>query len=606
MKSHFITAAAFFVASSSFASDILSESQIAQLNTITVTATRSAQTTDEALASVTVITRQQIEEMQASDLTDILRYVSGVEITRSGGPGQITSIFTRGTEGDHTLVLVDGMKINPGTLGSANISYLHPDNIERIEVVKGPRSALYGSEAIGGVIQIFTRQTGPAFTAHATTGSNNTKEAGFQTFHKTTQGSRLGFSLNNSSTDGFPALQSSDIKTGHDNLSLNATAAHTLGETEIKLNLIHNEGNTEYLAEDYSNYPTITIIKQDQDFTQQAINLDIDTQVSDRWLSRLKIGLFNDELDQNQSTDFARTRRTQLEWQNDYILGDHALTAGISLQREAIESLSFGTGFDETLDTHAIFLQDNIQIGQHSLVLAARVTDHETFGQHNTWETSYGYQATPDLNLYASIATAFRAPSASDLFGYGGNTSLQPETSKNYEVGAKYQINATNHVSAAAFYNQIDHLINFVETAPSSGIYQGQNIDKVLIQGIELGHSLSLDNLNWSTSVVIQSPHNEVTDTTLLRRAHRTLSSSVSYRVGQYRLGTDLIAQSSKKDTPSDVSGYGIINLTVSKQLNQTFTIEGKLLNLTDKEYEQVSGYNTQGRAGFVTLKAVL
>lgn len=596
MKSPIITAAALIAASHSFASETPYDSQTAHLNVITVTASRSAQTVDEALASVTVISRQQIEHMQASDLTDILRHASGVEIARSGGSGQITSIFTRGTESDHTLVLIDGMKMNPGTLGSANISYLNPDNIERIEIVKGPRSTLYGSEAIGGVIQIFTRQTGPAFSAHATAGSNQTKETGFQTFHKTTQGSRLGFSLNNSSTDGFPALQGSDIKTGHDNLSLNATAAHTLGDTEIKLNLIHNDGNTEYL--DF--FRTLV----DQDFIQQALNLDIDTQINDHWLSRIKLGIFSDKLDQNQSPDFAHTRRTQVDWQNNYYVGHHALTAGISLQREAVESLSFGTGFNETLDTHALFLQDNIQIGQHSLVLAARLTDHETFGQHNTWETSYGYQATADLNLYASIATAFRAPNASDLYGYGGNTSLQPETSKNYEVGAKYQINATNQITAAAFYNKVDNLITSVEIAPFT--YQGRNVNEVLIRGIELGHQLNLNNLSWNTSAIIQSPHDEVTDSTLLRRAHRTLNSSINYRVGKYRMGADLIAQSRKKDTPSDVSGYGVINLTMSKQLNPIFTIEGKLLNLTDKEYEQVSGYNTQGRAGFITLKAVL
>ena len=602
MNPYLIATASLCVASSTFAAQPTSQ----PFATLTVTATRTAQTVDETLASVTVITREQIARMQATDLADILRYASGVEIARSGGTGQIASIFTRGTESDHTLFLVDGMKINPGTLGSANISYIHPDNIERIEIVKGPRSTLYGSEAIGGVIQIFTRQTGPAFTAHATAGSNSTKKVGFQAFHKTQQGARLGFSLNNSSTDGFPALQGSTINTGHDNLSLNATAAHTLGNTEIKLNLIHSHGNTEYLAEDYSNYPTIAILKKDQDFTQQAINLDIDTLINDNWISRVKLGLFNDELEQNQSSDFARTQRTQLEWQNDYDVGNHALTAGVSLQREAIESLSFGTGFDETINTHAIFLQDNIQIGQHSLVLAARLTDHETSDQHTTWETSYGYQATPELNLYASIATAFRAPSASDLYGYGGNINLQPETAKNYEVGAKYQINATHHLSATAFYNQVDNLINFVETAPFSGIYQGENIDKVLIQGVELGHRFALNNLQWNTSIVIQSPHNEVTNSTLLRRAHRTLTSSVSYQVGKYRLGTDFIAQSRKKDTPADVSGYGVINLTVSKQLNPTFTIEGKLLNLTDKEYEQVSGYNTQGRAGFITLKATL
>ncbi|WP_293267037.1 TonB-dependent receptor [Neptunomonas sp.] len=604
MNPYFFATATICIASNAFAAQTDSSTTHKKFETLTVTATRTAQTADETLASVTIITREQIERMQATDLTDILRIVPGIEIVRSGGQGQLTSIFTRGTESDHTLVLIDGMKMNPGTLGSANISYIHPDNIERIEVVKGPRSTLYGSEAIGGVIQIFTRQKGPAFSARATIGSNSTKEAGIQTFHNTESGTKFGFSLNSSNTKGFPTYKRSSIDTGHDNMNARIFFAHNIGNTDIKASVLHSKGNTEYLAENYSNFPTISLEKQDQDFTQQALNLDINTQITDSWLSLLKFGLFNDELDQNQSSDFAHTKRTQLDWQHDYETGDHALTAGISIQREAIESLSFGSGFDETLDTAAIYLQDNIQIGLSRILLAARFTDHETFGDNTTWEASYGYQATPTLNLYASAATAFRAPSASDLYGYGGNINLQPETSKTYEIGAKYQLNPANHISAAVFYNQIEDLINFVEIAPFT--YQGRNIDKVLIQGVELSHQLVLDNWDWNTSVVIQSPHNEITDSTLLRRAHRTLNSSISYRVGKYRLGANLIAQSRKKDTPSDVAGYGIVNVSASKQITPTLTLEGKLLNLTDKEYEQVSGYNTQGRAGFVTLKMAL
>ncbi|MGY8869970.1 MAG: TonB-dependent receptor domain-containing protein [Pseudomonadales bacterium] len=594
MNPYLIATATLCAASNVFAAQPTSTTQ--PFDTLTVTATRTAQTVDETLASVTVITREQIERMQATDLSDILRFATGVEISRSGGQGQLTSIFTRGTESDHTLVLIDGMKINPGTLGSANISYIHPDSIERIEIVKGPRSTLYGSEAMGGVIQIFTRQKGPAFSAKATLGSNETKEAGIQAFHTSAQGSRFGFNINTSSTKGIPTLHTSEVNSGHDNVNARLTFAHTLNNTDVKFSLLHSNGNTEYL--DFTSAPV------DQDFTQLAINLDFDTQITDNWFSRIKLGLFNDKLDQNQSTDFAHTRRNQIEWQNDVDLADHALTAGISLQRETIESISFGSGFDKKLDTRAIYLQDNIQIGKHSLVLAARYTDHETFGNHTTWETSYGYQATPDLNLYASIATAFRAPNASDLYGFGGNLNLEPETSKNYEIGAKYQVDAHNHISAAAFYNTIDNLITTVEVAPFT--YEGRNVNEVLIKGIELGHQLSVNNLNWNTSIVIQSPHDEVADSTLLRRAHRTLSSSVNYRIGKYQLGADILAQSQKKDTPNDVDGYGLVNLTVSKQLNSSVTIQGKLTNVTDKEYEQVSRYNTQGRAGFITLKMAL
>lgn len=180
-----------------------------------VTATRQAERVDQTLAHVSVITREQIEKMQARDLAEVISHVAGVEVVRSGGAGQITFIFTRGTESDHTLVLVDGVKINLGTLGSANLSVIHPDIIGKIEVVKGPRSALYGSEAIGGVIHIFTRQSGPAFSGAVTVGTDSLQEVSVNGYTSLEQGTQVSWGAVKTEMVGFPTYRGVDYDSGH-------------------------------------------------------------------------------------------------------------------------------------------------------------------------------------------------------------------------------------------------------------------------------------------------------------------------------------------------------------------------------------------------------
>lgn len=576
--------------------------QTAALETLTVTASRIQQPAEAALASVTLITRQEIEASQASDLVQLFSQVPGLEIVRSGGPGQISSIFTRGTESDHTLVLLDGVKINPGTLGSANLGNLSLEMIERIEIVKGPHSTLYGSEALGGVIQIFTRKTGPVASFYTTLGEDSTRSGGVQLFHTNEQGTQLGLGVDYTETDGFPTLQNATIDSGFDRLSVNAQVTQPVGDnSQLSLSAQQHQGTAEYLGKDYSNYPAISLLAKDQDYLARNLSLAFESQLQPNWHTRFALGHFTDELEQNQSDDFANTQRTQFDWENQLSLGEHQLTTGLSWQQEAVESLSFGTGFDKSIDSQAIYLQDALNFGVHSLILAARYTHHEQFGGHTTWETRYGYQVNSDLSLYASAATGFRAPSASDLYGYGGNPNLNPETATNLEVGLKYQLDKANHLSAALFQNRIEDLINFVEVAPYT--YQGENIDKATIKGLELSHRLQQDNLSWTTAITLQSPKNRSTDTLLLRRAQRTLSSQLHYRTGRYTLGGEWLAQSRKKDTPANVNGYGIVNLTLARTLTPQLTLEAKVLNVGDKAYETVSGYNTQGRAAYLTLR---
>ena len=584
---------ATFVASTAVA-------DITTLDAVAVTATRQAERVDQTLANVSVITREQIEKMQARDLAEVISHVAGVEVVRSGGAGQITSIFTRGTESDHTLVLVDGVKINPGTLGSANLSVIHPDIIEKIEVVKGPRSALYGSEAIGGVIHIFTRQSGPAFSGAVTVGTDSLQEVSVNGYTTLEQGTQVSWGAVKTETGGFPTYRDADHDSGHDNLSFHLGARHTFNETDVNLSVQSRRGNTEYSAQDYSNFPDIALKPVDQDFTQHLISVSAENEVSERWVTRVQAGYFFDELIQNQSPDFVETERFQLDWENDFELDAHLLTAGVSLQEENIQSLSFGSGFDESITTKAIFLQDSIAFGAHSLLFAGRYTDHENFGTKATWEASYGYTFNEHLNVFASAATAFRAPSAPDLYGYGGNPDLKAEDARNIELGIKYRISSDQAVTATAFHNDIDNLVEFVEVEPF--VYQGRNVARARTQGVELTHEATWGAVSWQTSVALQSAKNRDTGARLLRRAQRSLTSRIYHDLGRLGYGFEFIAQSDKRDFGADIAGYGIVNATLRYQLAPAWVVEGKVLNLFDNDYEQVAGYNTQGFGGLVSI----
>lgn len=270
---------------------------------------------------------------------------------------------------------------------------------------------------------------------------------------------------------------------GMDNLSFHLGARHTFNETDVNLSVQSHRANTEYSARDYSNFPDVTLKLVDQDFTQHLISTSTENEVSERWMTRVQVGYFCDELIQKQFPNFVETERFQLDWENDVELDTYLLTAGVSLQEENIQSLSFCSGFDESIMIKAIFLQDSIAFGAHSLLFASRYTDHENFGTKATWEASYGYQLNEHLNVFASVA-AFRAPSALDPYGYGGNSDLKAEDARNMKLGIKYRTSPDQAVTAIAFHNGIDNLVEFVEVEPF--VYQGRNVARARTQGVEL------------------------------------------------------------------------------------------------------------------------
>lgn len=574
-----------------------------ELDPMVVTASRTEQGAFGALASSIVIDRDTIERTEPFDAVDLLGSHAGVDIGRNGGPGQPASIFIRGTDSNHALVMLDGVKINPGTIGGAPLQDIDPVLLDHIEVVKGPRSTLYGSEALGGVVNISTRRAtaeGTGWRGRLAAGSDATTRASLGVDHN--DGSlRVGLALAGTTTEGFPPQLGSTIDRGYDNATANVYAGATLGEHALELRHWQSRGNSEYL--DFSLAPV------DEDYEHRVTALQWDGPLAANWKSRLILSRVHSRLAQNQSSDFADTNRDTLDWQHTVALGGHhLLVGGLTVAREQTDALSFGTGYDETTDSREAYLEDRMRFGAHDLVLAARHTHHDSFGDHGTWSVAYGYAVDPATRFYASAGTAFRAPDSTDRFGFGGNPRLDPETARSLELGLKHRLGSGQTIRAALFHTDIDDLINFHDPDGFGGPLPGQNqnVDRARIRGIEAGYELRRGPWRVLLEAVAQDPKNRATGEPLARRARHSLSAEIAYSRGRYELGTEILAVGERRD--SDFSStvnapYAVVNVSAHWRLGRELTLGARIENLLDRDYVLADGFNSQSRALLVTLR---
>lgn len=560
---------------------------------IIVTATRTAQTVDETISPVIVISRENLETQTGAEIADILHHYAGIDIGRNGGPGQQTSIFIRGANSNHTLVMIDGININPD-IGNAPLQNIRLDMIERIEIIKGPRSTLYGSQAIGGVINIITRKAkeGSHYEVHASGGSFATSEYGFSAHNKSGD-SAAGITFNTSSSDGFPTLSTTTINRGYENMSVNLYGKRKLGNTHLEFTHNFSRGTTEYMA----GFPIVAPV--DQDFENSLTALSINNNPSTNWASKVKLSFIKDLIEQNQITSYVQTKRSVIDWQNDIQVNEsNLLTTGLSASHERATS---GTSFDEKIYYYALFIQDNFQSGDHHIVAGIRANKYETFGNHATYNLEYAYAINKNLRLNAAANSGFRAPSSTDRFGFGGNPDLSPEESANTEIGMQYKVNK-HQFSLNYFNNNIDNLIVYYDP---TGTFTGnmENIGKATIKGIEANYQYTSKNWAIGIDAINQDPRDKTNDSVLLRRTKEKYNLSLAHLGDNHRVQFNITHVGAREDFATTLDAYTLIGLSGQYKFTKNTSINGRIENLSDEEYEVAAGYLSPERSYYIGIK---
>jgi vitamin B12 transporter len=580
---------------------LLSGSLHAELGPIVVTGTKTEVPQARSAVPVEVITSEQIRNSAATDAADLIELYSNVDLARNGAYGKTTSIFIRGAESNHTLVLIDGVKMNPGTIGLAALQNISPDIIERIEIVKGPRSSLYGSDAIGGVINIITRKNidGAQLNIVAGVGEDNTTKTGASALYGNETIS-TGITVEQFDTDGIQITDASDEDSGYDNQTINAFFDFQMGRSDFRFSYWEAQGNTEYYS----------FGDLDQDFKNSVGSAVWDYALNGNISSHLRISTITDDIDQNQENflaefDFADTDRDEIEWKMDYQTDSNLIySLGILRSEETVNAQSFGTRIEEDTDTNAVYvlLQNQLENSSYDVVL--RQTDHEDFGNQTTWNIDYRYWVSAGTNLYIGGGEAFRAPDATDRFGSIGNPDLDPEKSKTIELGIEHRLTENSILSITYFENRIKDLIE-----PNATFTRMENIEKAKIKGVEINLQGQRERWQYAVSVLAQNPENTELDETLSRRAKSRVNAQLNYREDRWQAGGNLILVGKRDNSSFDsivLESYEIANIFTRYNFTPSFSLSAKIENLFDKDYETAADFNTKGRTAYAEFSYTL
>jgi vitamin B12 transporter len=564
---------------------------------IVVTATRTRTDSDELAVPVIVITRAEIERAMAGDVAELLAGHSGVEIARTGGPGQPASIFLSGTDSDHTTVLLDGVRINPGTLGGAALQNIQPASIERIEIIKGARSSLYGTDAIGGVVNIITRAgAASGASVYGSAGRYGTTVLAADVGGNLSDRLAAGGSLAYQRSDGFPPRRAASDPGDYNNTSANAQLRFAASDAlALRAQFWRAEGKSAY-----SDFGTAAA----ENFLDASYAVGADWSGAAGRGAHATLSRVTADVVQRGSADYDRTRRDTLDAQYGWrALGAHELTVGAVASSEHTASLSgsaFGFPTQYDAHTHALlaYAQDQMHSGANDLLLALGYTHHETFGSRGTGNIEYARTLGPGLRGTIAIGTAFHAPDSTDRFGFGGNRDLQPERSRQGRLGLRWMAGGGQELRLSASENRIDGLIQYVLIDPVNFIYQAQNVAQARIRGAEAEYRWHGGPWQLRGSYSIQDPRNLTTGEMLLRRARHYALASAVYETGRFSADTELQLAGPRVDFgPVDLGGYTLLNLGCRYELAPGWSAQLRVDNALDRRYELASGYNTPGRS---------
>lgn len=579
------------------------------LDQVVVTATRTARTQEQTLAAVTVIDRAEIQRLQPASVPDLLAGRAGVSLANNGGVGKSTSVFLRGTESDHVLVLIDGIRIGSATSGGASLQDIPLEQIERIEIVRGPFSSLYGSEALGGVIQIFTRKPQGAFApnASASIGSEDTQRFSAGIAGRSSDADAGGWYAINAAhqdTDGINAYRGTrnfdPDRDGYRNTSLTVQGGWRFDPRwDADVRAFRAQGRNEYDGSANNQADTV----------QQVIGGRVRYAPGERMKFTLGLGTSAD-LSENflngvYSSTFD-TRRRLGSLQADLGLGDGLLTLGYDWLGDEVHS-NTDYARDRRIN-RGLFGQWQQEFGDQSLQLSARRDEDSQFGGKTTGSVLWGWDFTDALRLTASAGTAFKSPTFNELYypGYG-NPDLGPETSRSVELGLRGE-HGWGDWSVNAFDTKIDDMIAF---DASLGDFGGpNNIDRAHIQGVELVAGTTLDGWDLRSSLTWLDPRNDGDnpnrDNVLPRRARQSGRIDVDRRFDRFSMGASVSGAGERYDNLANTTrmgGYGLTDLRAGWAFDEAWSLQASVANVFDKRYETAALYNQPGRTWLLTLR---
>jgi vitamin B12 transporter len=582
---------------------------------ITVTANKFEQPINDVLASVAVIDRADIEKANYRDLPAILNTIAGIDIVRNGGLGQKADIFVRGASAKYTLVLVDGVRVSDASSGSVSLTNIPVNSIERVEVIKGARAAIYGSDAVAGVINIITRKASNN-TLSATLGSysySNYQLAGGLAKEALSFNYNLGYE----ETDGFDVTGKDPVAEytkdhdddGYKNKNIGFNLAYELAELgELSLQSQYSEGEAQYDnawgndAYDFENYTAKLGWKKASEIYTQSTSLSV-----------------SQEENTQTGTDVQQvyiTERVEFEYRGLYSLTKELdLSGGFNYLSEDLSNSS-ATSSEEKRDNNALFIGAFYSHQQWLANAVIRTDDYDFHGRANTYSTGLGYKANQYVTVRLNHGTAFRAPSLINAFVtnspyYLPNNNIKPEEALNNEFGVTLETQWGRY-DIAIFDNRINNLISNNYDA-DSGKYIATNIDKVSMQGIELSAEFSALGFEHSVNVSFLDATDEKTNTDLPRRPSESFNYQLAKSWGDFDASLDMQYRSSRPSIAyydSELAGYTVFNLAANYQLLDNLSLAARIENITDKEYctaatgfaasGELLGYNSAGRTFFV------
>ena len=595
-------AIAIALASTATLANESTEQTTIQLKPIVVTATRSEQKAEEVPARINIIEPHILEQSPIASLPDLLKTDAAINMVQSGGYGQTASIFLRGTNSNHTLLLRDGIRLNSNTSGVASLPFIDTTDIKQIEVLKGPASVLYGTDAIGGVVQLISK-TPEKTSAFVTSelGENKTYKSVIGAdlaengFYAQLRGQRL-------ETDGTPVtdFKQSNLKTAdYDQKGLSAKVGTEQQNYAASIDYNQNQGSSTYVTGDYdpTTYAFVGFKNLSQDFSNEAVNLKGRVNLNENMAIHARASQFQDNIDQNDSTDFVHSKTQEAEIYGQWgFTPNQKILVGVTHRNIDGDVLSYGTAYQEDIDSTGYYIQHKYDQAGLNTQVGVRVEDNEKYGTHTVAQGSVRYQVLPFTSIYANIGSAFKAPTLNDMYAYGGNPDLKPEESVSYELGLDQKLNNGLSTGLSIYQTKVKNLISNECVATCNGdwvttfpVYKNINNDKSTFTGGEVYLNWQMQEFFVKTAYHHVKAEYDDSSKEVLRRPHQSFSLSTGLANDMYGVSATLSAKSSAKDVQQNTPGYATVDLNAYWNIQPQVKVFANVENVGDVQYKAAS-----------------